>query len=96
MVCEHLAPLENELIASDIKETFRGQAWSDNCREWVYFDCYLDVPSIRRRLQFPVFVQDHEHLGAHDGQENGFVCAICHDGIMGVHREHAGNEPVFT
>jgi hypothetical protein len=95
MVCEHLAPLEIELLAAGIKETFRGQAWSDKCREWVYFDCYLDRAAIRERIPFEVFVRDHEHLGTHDGQESGFVCAMCHDGIMGVHRDFAENLPVF-
>ena len=28
----------------------------------------------------------HEHLGTHDGQEAGFVCSKCHDGIMGIHK----------
>ena len=41
-MCEHLQALENYLKAEKIPEIFRGQAWSDNCREWVYFDCILD------------------------------------------------------
>ena len=46
MVCEHLAALEKELIAAGVPITYRGQAWSDNCREWVYFDCCLDRAAI--------------------------------------------------
>lgn len=95
MVCEHLAELESELIASGIRETFRGQAWSDNCREWVYFDCLLDRSSIRARVKFAECVKDHEHLGTHDGQEAGFVCAACHDGIMGLHPQSAGRARVY-
>ena len=49
MVCEHLRQLEDELIAAGVREKFRGRAWSRNCREWVYFDCYLDRDSIRQR-----------------------------------------------
>ena len=43
MLCDHLKPLEAELKQSGIKEAYRGQAWSHNCREWVYFDCHLDA-----------------------------------------------------
>jgi len=64
MVCEHLQPLEAELQAAGVRETFRGKPWSANCREWVYFDCYLDKTSIRKRMQLAGCVVDHEHLGA--------------------------------
>lgn len=83
MTCEHLQPLEQELIARGVRETFRGQAWSDNCREWVYFDCFLDLAAIRSRMAMAPCVKDHEHRGTHDGSEQGFVCADCHDAIMG-------------
>ena len=95
MLCEHLVQLERELLASGIAETFRGQAWSSHCREWVYFDCYLDRPAIRARLPFAPCVVDHEHLGTHDGQEAGFVCAECRDAVMGVHSRYAAGRPVF-
>ena len=95
MVCEHLASLEQALIAAGMRETFRGAAWSRNCREWVYFDCVLDRIAIRERMQLPACVQDHEHLGTHDGQEAGFVCAMCHDGVMGIHPKSAGTAKAF-
>lgn len=85
MVCCHLEQLEQELIAAGVKETSRGQAWSRNCREWVYFNCILDRDAIRKRIDFPECVKDHDHLGTHDGSESGFVCEECRDGIMGVH-----------
>jgi len=85
MVCEHLKALEEEMIASGMAITFRGQAWSKNCREWVYFDCFIDRQAIRERVDLPACVEDHEHLGTHDGQESGFRCVQCQDGIMGVH-----------
>ncbi|MBK9550668.1 MAG: hypothetical protein IPO45_00490 [Saprospiraceae bacterium] len=44
-MCEHLIELENELKLIDIKENSRG-AWSANCREWVYYDCYLKTETI--------------------------------------------------
>ncbi len=89
MTCEHLQALEQALIASGIQESFRGQAWGNNCREWVYFDCCLDRPALRGRFKLEAFVTDHEHLGTHDGQEAGFVCAMHKDGIMGVHPKYA-------
>ena len=39
-----------------------------NCREWVYFDCFLDINAIRKHISFPDFVHDHSHRGTHDGQ----------------------------
>ena len=92
MTCEHLRPLETELIAAGIRETFRGKPWSANCREWVYFDCFLDRRSIRKRLAFHDCVADHEHCGTHDGQEAGFVCTLCQDAIMGVHDRYRNDE----
>ena len=85
MVCEHLAPVEAELKARGARETFRGQAWSDNCREWVYFDCVLDRAELRRYFALAPCVVDHDHLGTHDGQESGLVCTEHHDGVMGRH-----------
>ena len=85
MICDHLKDIEREVVESGASETFRGKAWTRNCREWVYYDCYIDRPSLRSRLSIDECVQDHDHLGTHDGQESGFVCSQCQDAIMGVH-----------
>lgn len=85
MVCEHLAPLEKELKDKMIKETYRGQPWSANCREWVYFDCVLNVESIKTRLALPVCVEVHVNDDVKSGVEAGLVCSLCHDAVMGVH-----------
>ena len=50
MICQHLRELEEAIIAAGIAETFRGQAWTTNCLEWDYFDCYLDEEKIRQRF----------------------------------------------
>lgn len=90
MTCEHLSPLEQALIAHGIRETFRGQAWSRNCREWVYFDCFIDTAAVRRSFALPSCVEEHAHRGTHDGQERGLVCAACHDAIMGHYEPQTG------
>lgn len=99
-MCEHLRRLEEELQAGGITETYRGQAWSENCREWVYFACVLDLAALRARFDLAPCVIDHQHRGTHDGSEAGFVCAQCHDAIMGAHPDVApagwvlyGSEP---
>ena len=84
MTCEHLRQLEAELQFGGIPETFRGQAWSRNCREWVYFTCYLDLPAIRARLKLPPCVVDHVNDDPRSGLERGLVCEEHHDGIMGL------------
>jgi hypothetical protein len=91
MICEHLRPLEQAMVAQGIRETFRGQAWSSNCREWVYFDCFIDAPTVRQKISLPECVQDHSHQGTHDGEENGFTCSACHDGIMGTYEPKPGS-----
>jgi hypothetical protein len=96
MVCHHLQQLEQELIYLRIKETYRGQAWGANCREWVYFDCYLNLAAIRQRIAFDDCVIDHVHKGTHDGQECGFFCKQCLDAIMGVHQDQAGGRKEIT
>jgi hypothetical protein len=83
MTCEHLLSLEEAIIAKGIRETFRGAAWSMNCREWVYFDVFIDTEAVRRSFDLASCVHEHAHRGTHEGQERGFVCASCHDGIMG-------------
>ena len=85
MTCEHLIELERALIEAGFKELSRGQAWSKNCREWVYFDCFLPAQAIRQKFKFASCVGDHEHRGTHDGSESGFVCNVHNDGVMGYH-----------
>lgn len=95
MECHHLAPLEAALQHEKIKETFRGQAWSQNCREWVYFDVVLDLLSLRERFSLDECIAEHSHAGTHDGQESGFVCKECKDAIMGVHPKARKGQPIF-
>jgi hypothetical protein len=95
MTCEHLRPLEEAIIARGIRETCRGKAWSQNCREWVYFDCIIDTAAVRRSFALPSCVSEHMHRGTHDGQERGFVCTACNDGIMGNYERTSGTI-IFT
>jgi hypothetical protein len=90
MTCKHLAALEQAIIAEGIRETFRGQAWSDNCREWVYFDCWIDLEAVRQRHSLADCVVDHVHRGTHDGSERGLVCSQCHDALMGTYEQRTG------
>jgi hypothetical protein len=83
-MCEHLSALEQELLGRGIAVTFRGKTWTTNCREWVYFDCYLDLESMRKRLALASCVQDHINLDSKSGEERGFVCTEHYDAIMGV------------
>ena len=84
MVCEHLRAIEEELLRQGRTVLFRGAAWSRNCREWVYFDCFIDTASVSKNFALPACVREHAHRGTHDGQERGFECTLCHDGIMGA------------
>jgi hypothetical protein len=90
MTCKHLRQIEQAIQARWIRETSRGQAWSRNCREWVYFDCYIDTAAVRRSFKLASCVIEHKHHGTHDGSERGFYCKKCDDGVMGCYEPHAG------
>ncbi|MDW7759601.1 MAG: hypothetical protein SCM96_03060 [Acidobacteriota bacterium] len=84
MVCRHLAPLEKDLLEAGFRETFRGRAWTKNCREWVYFDVVFDIESVLARMLFDPCVEIHENLDPKSGTERGFFCSECLDGVMGL------------
>ena len=83
-MCEHLLALDQELKSKGYKETFRGQAWSDNCREWVYYNTVLDLDEIQSRYSFPSFVTVHVNNDPKSGTEAGFECGMCKDAVMGL------------
>lgn len=93
-MCEHLKQLDDDLQQKGIRETFRGQAWSDNTREWVYYDCILDLEGIQKKYQFPDFVKVHINNDNRSGLEAGFYCEKCQDGVMGHHPSLAGKVKV--
>jgi 1-aminocyclopropane-1-carboxylate deaminase/D-cysteine desulfhydrase-like pyridoxal-dependent ACC family enzyme len=95
MTCQHLLALEEVLITHGFEETFRGQAWSQNVREWVYFKVCLNLPAVREMFRFDPCVVDHVYAGTHDGKEAGLECTEHHDGIMGVHPDFSCDVPVF-
>lgn len=95
MVCQHLIALEREVAARGITESYRGQTWTKNCREWVYFDCVFDLASLRARFAFAPVVVDHVHRGTHDGSEAGFVCTQCWDAVVGAHPADGAGRRVY-
>ncbi|TAI47582.1 hypothetical protein [Flagellimonas allohymeniacidonis] len=94
-MCEHLKILEEELLRLNIKETFRGQAWSKNCREWVYYDCVIDTKAIMARLHLPKHVHEHTNEDSKSGLEHGLVCSKCKDAIMGLHPINSEGKFIF-
>jgi hypothetical protein len=84
MVCEHLKPLEEALHAAGIRETARGQLWSKNCREFVYFNAVLDIETLKARFTFAPCVEVSENLDPRSGTERGFWCSEHQDGVMGA------------
>lgn len=87
-MCEHLIDLENYIKKLNIVETYRGKAWSDNCREWIYYDCYFNIEKIRLRFDFPKFIINHSNDDIRSGLEEGFVCSKCKDGIIGLNSRY--------
>jgi hypothetical protein len=95
MICHHLRDLERALQAAGIRETYRGTPWSRNCREWVYFDCRLDMAAIRHAFGLAECVSEHVNDDPKSGREAGLVCQSCHDAIIGVHVLDQAERPVF-
>ena len=52
-VCEHLRPVAEYLAAQGAKINYAGQAWSNNCRVWIYYDVLLDCEALIRRFSLP-------------------------------------------
>jgi hypothetical protein len=89
-LCEHLQPVEKYLRDQGAKVFSVCRPWTQNCRTWVYFaNVVLDLASMRRKLNLPECVEDFVHRGTVDGAEQGFVCKLDHDGVMGMHPDVA-------
>jgi len=84
-MCIHLKPLEDYLKTQGIAETYRGQVWSKNCREWVYFDAVLNPQKLKEKFHFDDTIHIHNYEDIKVGSELGLVCTLCNDAIMGTH-----------
>jgi hypothetical protein len=94
-VCEHLRPVEDHLKALNCAITFAGQAWSANCRHWIYYQVRLDCEALKNRFNLPEFVEIHSNDDPRSGREKGLVCSQDHDAIIGRHPEDAkGATPI--
>ena len=95
MVCQHLRELEVAIESAGIAETYRGQPWSKNCREWVYFDCVLDMAAIRSRFELAVCVTQHVNEDPKSGRELGLFCETCHDALVEIHPKDGAGKTHF-
>lgn len=82
-LCEHLQPMLDFLMSTGAKMSFAGQAWSKNCRTWVYLDRTLDTAALSRKFKLASCVRVHSHRGTHERSEYGFYCEEHQDGLMG-------------
>ncbi len=95
IMCEHLKPLESAILAAGFTERYRGQPWTENCREWVYFDCYLDPDKIEQQFELGESVQRYSNDDTRSGRESGFFCELCKDALIGFHGSDADGRPQF-
>src|SRR4051812_11061384 len=84
-MCEHLQPLADYLKERSVPVTWRGQPWTQNCREWVYYDCVLEPQSLKTKLGLESFIQVHDYVDIKAGSELGLFCDECKDAIIGIH-----------
>ncbi len=90
VLCDHLLPLQRDLLSQGARVFDVSQPWSDRCRLWMYFaDVVLDVDVLKARLNLPACVEAHRHRGTVDGAEQGLVCTIDYDAVMGLHPDVA-------
>lgn len=95
-VCEHLRPVEDYLVSNEVAVTFAGQAWSTNCRLWMYFDAVLDCEALRRRFNLPECVGIHVNDDSRSGREKGLDCRSCHDAVVGIHPDDRRGAAVIS
>lgn len=91
-MCDHLLKLDLELKNRGIKETSRGQPWTLNCREWVYYDCVLNLEKLKTRFAFPDFITIHVNNDERSGLEAGFYCELCQDAVIGHHEKFSAGK----
>jgi hypothetical protein len=82
-MCEHLIELDYYIKSKNIKEIFRGKAWSKNCREWVYYDCILNIDKLKEKFNLNNCVEIHEYNDIKVANELGFYCNNCKDAVIG-------------
>jgi hypothetical protein len=51
-MCTHLKPLEDYLMVENMLEVYRGQVWTKNCREWIYYDAVLNPQKLKEKFHF--------------------------------------------
>jgi len=95
MTCQHLIAIETALIDAGITEKYRGQPWSTNCREWVYFDCRLDVDALMDTNDLGPTIEAFHNNDPRSGLESGIRCSQCHDALVGIHPKAPGDYPTF-
>lgn len=94
-VCDHLRALEDHLVSLGTRITYSGTPWTENCRYWITFDAVLDCEALKKRLKLDPCVEIHVNDDPRSGREQGLVCSLDHDGIIGRHPlDAAGRAPV--
>lgn len=89
-VCACLAPVEAYVRSLGVHVVDVSSPWSKNCRNWVSFDdVVLDGPALIKRFALPATIVVHTHRGTHDGAEQGLVCELHHDALIGAHPDLA-------
>ena len=83
-MCKHLIELEKYIKNQRIKELFRGKAWSENCNEWVYYDCIMEIEKLQKNFAFDNCISIHECNDIKIANELGFYCNKCKDSIIGL------------
>ena len=58
---------------------------ASNSREWVYYDCVLNMQEIRVRFELPGFIEAHINDDFKSGPERGFVCTRCQDAVISIY-----------
>jgi hypothetical protein len=82
MVCEHLRPLEERIIARGFVESQRGRPRSTTCREWVTYNCDARVIAKLEGMNIPACVKHYEQSYAHRGSESGLLCDEHSDALI--------------
>jgi len=95
MVCQHLELLVIDIKNQQFTEIPEDQHETNDDVHWVYFDCYLDRKSIRRKWDFPDFVEDYIDQSPEGIPAEGLICEECGCGIIGIQKGFMPGNKVF-
>lgn len=96
MICRHLEQLFMDIKSQGISENHDDQNKIEFSHESIWFNCYLDRKSIRKKHNFPDFVTDYVFPETDGMPKEGLICIQCSQAIIGLHKGYLPGSKTFA